>query len=658
MQVSDVAEAQNIGIQRIDIACGRFRSAQPKVLSRAEILTKARVAVVVPPPGLHIHIPALAVPPQRGVVDAVFPAGVGGQFVAAVVQATVTGHPDIVAQDVQILDVGVHPTDVIGARSVGADALPSHPTVVGLVECSDPHPDAVRVGVGHGHGEVIKSLVDARPIHVARREARVDIRVVRSAVLAIGVGPVVALVVAAVQSDPSGVRGLAFSDQRHIHPIRICRGCPNASPVIIRLGRFGRHVVARVLQGKGGPTILGPVEGAPFRIDLMDQGIHHHGIRRVEPHIPHLAGDHRFPIQASIERAPQPIVRRDIDHVRIPGMHHHLVGPGPQVVQQVPGGPAIHRSVDGVVGDEVKRRRRRRCHGTLGHRADAGDGQGGRGPGQAAVRGLEEVSSLDACNGHIRIRDALVKAVDVALPRHGKVALVAIVPGFKRPDGLPMRVHRRRSRAGQLPLHPAAALEFRCRPFACLLNLAIRTDPVLHVHQPVLEVPFVEGLFIRPVLPPRGPQIDHLVEIGRPGIHLLRPFRHLTEVIGHPFERRLVRHGFSLEGELSQPHTHGQQGQHKDHQIALRIHLQQGTVPCLAPSPPIRPCRPLFWEHERHLLLRPMRHVREGPMRQVRRPARKRPPRSARWLFRPGLPLPVLRGQDQVAPLLRCRHDL
>jgi len=97
------------------------------------------------------------------------------------------------------------------------------------------------------------------------------------------------------------------------------------------------------------------------------------------------------------------------------------------------------------------------------------------------------------------------------------MALIAIVVGLKRADGLPIGIHL--SLPGQLAGNAPSGFKGLCRPLTGVADPAVRADPVLDVHQPVLEVPLVQGLLVRSLRPPRCPLVHHRLKVLRARIH-------------------------------------------------------------------------------------------------------------------------------------------
>ena len=151
-------------------------------------------------------------------------------------------------------------------------------------------------------------------------------------------------------------------------------------------------------------------------------------------------------------------------------MYHHLVGRGAEVVQQVPSRASVDRAVHRVVGNEIESAGRRRSHCALRYRSDAWHPECGWRPSHAPIGGLEQVPRFDACNGHIGVRRTLVKTVNAALPRHWEMALAAVVPRFKRTDGLPFRVDFNRMLRLDLTGQTSAPRELILRPFSSILD--------------------------------------------------------------------------------------------------------------------------------------------------------------------------------------------
>ncbi len=232
-QVSDVTKAQVIGIQRIHITRWRLGTTQPQVLRSPKILPETSVAIVVSTSSLNVLIPSLGKAPQRGVIDAVFPAFMGGQFIGTVVQSTIRSHPNIVPKHMHVLNVRVHPSNVVSVGTIRSNSLPSDTAIVGCIQGRYANPNTVRIHVRDSHGKVIEPLINSGSVHVSRGQTRVIVHIVRGAVLTIGVGPIVPLVVAAVKANPTRIAGLALANQGHIDAVRICRSGSNAPSMVV-----------------------------------------------------------------------------------------------------------------------------------------------------------------------------------------------------------------------------------------------------------------------------------------------------------------------------------------------------------------------------------------------------------------------------------------
>ena len=406
------------------------------------------------------------------------------------------------------------------------------------------------------------------------------IHIVRRAILPVGIGPEIAAVIAAVEPDPARVAGLALADQRDIHAIRVRRGRSDSATVVVGLSRIGGHEIAVVKEGKRRPTIVGPVEGAALRQRLVDERIDRGRIGGVKADIPHLARLHVRPRPTAVEGSAQAVVGGHVDHGRVRRVDHHLVGRGAEVEEQIPGRSRIGRTVNLVVGHEIHRGRIRRRHSALGHRPHARHRQGHRTPVQAAVVRLEQAARLNARQGHIGRRRTLVKTVDVALPGHREMPLLAVVVGLERTDGLPLGIGL--SLPGELAGHAASGFERRLRPFSRIPYAAIRPHAVLYVHQPMFEIPLMQGLFVGPARPPRRPLVDDRLEIIGAGVHQLGPARHVAHVLGHPFEHAPVHRLRRSLGKSRSDRHQGGQHPHKEesrarnsaHVIKVRRHLR------------------------------------------------------------------------------------
>ena len=168
------------------------------------------------------------------------------------------------------------------------------------------------------------------------------------------------------------------------------------------------------------------------------------------------------------------------------------------------------------------------------------------------------------------------------------MALIAVVVGLKGADGLPIGVHF--SLPGQLAGHAPSGFKGLCRPLAGVANPAIRADPVLHVHQPVLEVSLVQGLLVRSLRPPCHPLVHHRLKVIRARIHKRRPSRHLPHLLGDPLENtavNILRLSLGQAGPRS--HQNGQRQHEKSsgtsgsvHDVKIRRHPNPG--PSLVPA--------------------------------------------------------------------------
>ncbi len=113
--------------------------------------------------------------------------------------------------------------------------------------------------------------------------------------------------------------------------------------------------------------------------------------------------------------------------------------------------------------------------------------------------------------------------------------LLAVVPCFERTDGLPFWVHF--SSALDLPFNASTSLKSFGGPLTGILDNAIGSDPMLHVHQPMLEVALVQGFLVSAVLQIRRPQVCDFMEVSVTGIHAIGPLRRVAQIVGHPFKR-------------------------------------------------------------------------------------------------------------------------
>ena len=139
--------------------------------------------------------------------------------------------------------------------------------------------------------------------------------IVRRPILAVGVGPIAPLIVAAVESNPARVTRLAFADERNINAVGLCGGGASTPSVVVGSIGIGRRKISGIEKLEGVSSIVGAVKGAALRIDLVHQSIDHRGICGMETHVPDFATDRGIPVLATVQRAPQTIVGRDIDNL-------------------------------------------------------------------------------------------------------------------------------------------------------------------------------------------------------------------------------------------------------------------------------------------------------------------------------------------------------